>query len=105
MFDKVSHLAEQAATNVSRREFLGRFGRSALAVAAAAGGILALPTVGHAGRRAQRMCSADSFGGCQGQLEGGSCTADRAFGHCVGAKPRGGKSTVVVCYCHLSTDR
>ena len=105
MFEKVGQIAEQAATNVSRREFLGRFGRGALAVAAAAGGILAFPAVGHAGRRTQRMCSADSFGGCQSQVEGAICIADDAFGHCVGPKPRGDKSTVTVCRCHISVRR
>ena len=29
MFKKVSQVAEKAATNVSRRHFLGRFGRAA----------------------------------------------------------------------------
>jgi hypothetical protein len=51
MLDKFSQLAEQAATNVSRRQFLERFGRSALAVAAAAGAVLALPVRAQAGRR------------------------------------------------------
>src|SRR5262245_10067819 len=99
MFDKLSELAEHAATNVSRREFLGRFGRSALAVAAAAGGILALPAVGHAGRRPPRLCSANSFGGCAGMHEGDSCNVDRAFGRCVGTKRGGDKSTVTDCDC------
>src|SRR5262245_12818797 len=105
MLDKVNELAEQAATNVSRRELLGRFGRSALAVAAAAGGILALPAVGHAGRRSPRMCSANSFVGCQGQLEGATCNEDRAFGHCVGTKRGGDKSTVTDCECDGGSPR
>jgi len=105
MFEKVSQIAEQAATSVSRREFLGRFGRSALAVAATASGILALPAVGHAGRRPRRLCSANSTDGCQGQLEGNSCTADRAFGRCVGTKRGGDKSTVTDCYCDASSPR
>jgi hypothetical protein len=55
MLEKVNQLAEQAATNVSRRQFLGRLGRSAMAVAAASGGLLAVPaianlTTSHAGR-------------------------------------------------------
>ena len=41
MFEKVSQLAEQAATNVSRREILWRFGRAALAAAGLVAGLLA----------------------------------------------------------------
>ena len=40
MFEKVSQIAEQAATNVSRRRFFGRFGRGAMAVAAGVAGLL-----------------------------------------------------------------
>lgn len=42
MFEKLNQIAEQAATSASRRQFLGRLGKGALAVAAAAGGLLAL---------------------------------------------------------------
>jgi hypothetical protein len=42
MFEKVSQFAEQAATGASRRDFLGRIGGSALIVAGALGGLLAL---------------------------------------------------------------
>ena len=48
MFDKLSQAAEQLATNVSRRQFLGRFGGGALALATAVGGLLALPDVAEA---------------------------------------------------------
>ena len=51
MLEKVSEIAEQAATNVSRRQFLGRFGGAAAATAAALGGLLALPAVAQAGKR------------------------------------------------------
>jgi hypothetical protein len=37
MFDRVSEAAEKLATNVSRREFMGRLGKAALAVAGALG--------------------------------------------------------------------
>jgi hypothetical protein len=43
MLKKFNQLAEQAATSVSRRQFFGRFGRGAVAVAAAMGGMLVLP--------------------------------------------------------------
>ena len=56
MFAKFNKMAEQAATNVSRRQFLGRFGRAALGAATAAGGLLALPTVARAGRRQDKPC-------------------------------------------------
>src|SRR5262245_6245556 len=98
MLEKVSQLAEQAATNVSRRQFLGRFGRGALAVAMATGGLLAVPSIGHAGRRQPRLCLAGSISGCAGQLEGSECYVD-TFGRCQGPKPRGDKSTTTICGC------
>ena len=51
MFDRVSQMAEELATNASRREFLGQFGSAALAVAVAAGGLLALPGLAQGARR------------------------------------------------------
>ena len=56
MFDRVSQLAEEAANNVSRRQFFGRFGGTALAAAAAMGGFLAFPGDAIAGRQ----CRSDS---------------------------------------------
>jgi hypothetical protein len=50
MFEKLSQMAERAATSVSRRQFLGRMGRSAMTLAAAAGGVLLAPTVSQAAR-------------------------------------------------------
>jgi hypothetical protein len=49
MFDKLSQFAEQAATNVSRRQFLGRFAGSAMLLAGAVGALLALPSAAEAG--------------------------------------------------------
>ena len=43
MFDKLSQVAEQAAINISRRQFFGRLGRVAMVVTTAAGGLLMLP--------------------------------------------------------------
>ena len=40
MFEKVSRIAEQAATSASRRQFLGRIGTGAMATAAALAGLL-----------------------------------------------------------------
>jgi len=46
MFERISQVAEYAATNVSRRQFFGSLGRSAMVLAAAAaGGLLALPAL------------------------------------------------------------
>lgn len=70
MFKKVSHIAEQTATCVSRRRFLDKFGRGAVAAAAALAGILATPTVVHAGRccpsgyRCRRPGRGCRFAGC-----------------------------------------
>ena len=56
MFEKFNQIAEQAATNASRRQFLGRLGRGALTVAAVVGGILALPAEAQAGRGGVGRC-------------------------------------------------
>ena len=50
MFEKVSQMAEQAATRASRRQFLGRVGRGAMVVAATVGGLLAVPGEAEAAR-------------------------------------------------------
>lgn len=55
MLEKFNQLAEQTVTNVSRRCFLERFGRGAMAVAAAAG-MLACGKSAKAARRG-RKCS------------------------------------------------
>jgi len=44
MFDRVSEAAEKLATNVSRRAFMSRLGRGALAVSGALVGALVIPT-------------------------------------------------------------
>jgi hypothetical protein len=81
MFEKVSQLAELAATSVSRREFLGRFGRGAMVAAAAVGGILVIPE----DAQAARVCGPDSALQCQGKPVGTGCgTRDRP-GTCKGA--------------------
>jgi hypothetical protein len=105
MFEKMSQLAEQAATSASRREFLGRLGRSALNIAAMTGGILALPAVSHAGRRPPRVCGAGSAAACLGLNEGDGCTQERAFGVCQGQRRRGDKSTVTICGCTAEAPR
>ena len=48
MLEKFNQIAEQAATNVSRRHFLGRAGQAAMVLAGALGGLLALPSAAEA---------------------------------------------------------
>ena len=62
MLENISMFAESVATDVSRRAFLGGFGRSALACAAAVAGLLALPSLAPA-RPIARCCS--NWGLCQ----------------------------------------
>lgn len=50
MLKKLNQLAEQAATNVSRRQFLGRIGRGAGVAAAACAGLLIQASPARAGR-------------------------------------------------------
>jgi hypothetical protein len=91
MFEKVSQLAEQAATNVSRRQFLGRFGRGAMAAAAAAGGLLALPAIATAARRGERCSPTNSTFLCTNNVVGGACGSN---GKCTVIK-----GTTDHCYC------
>ena len=56
MFEKIGRAAEKAADGVSRRDFLGRFGKAALATAAVLGGVLALPGGAQAGHRTFYTC-------------------------------------------------
>lgn len=90
MLERVNQLAEQVATSASRRLFLGLVGRGAMLVAAAAGGLLALPAAASAGRR-QVLCGPSSTFYCLNNLVGDACSA-------------GGKCTVIkgtenTCYC------
>lgn len=105
MLEKVSQLAEQAATNASRRQFLGRLGRAAAGAAGILGGLLLVPADAHAARRPPRLCSENSFGGCAGLYEGSSCFQERAFGRCVGTKRKGDKGTITDCYCDAEAPR
>jgi hypothetical protein len=91
MLERFSQLAEQAATNVSRRQFLGRFGRGAMVVAAAAGGMLALPAISRGGRPVQ-SCGFDSVPECVGRLTGDAC---EGAGRC--RRIRGSTG----CYCWI----
>lgn len=94
MFDKVGQFAEQMATNVSRRQFLGWFGRSALAIAAGLGGLLAFPALSRADKL---VCGAGSSPGCIGLVEGSNCSDGRCYGTC-----RRLHSQSLACLCRVT---
>lgn len=73
MLEKVTETAERAATNVSRRQFLGRFGRAATGVAAALGGFLAFPGLASGGRKQRVLCDANSTSACINHYVGDKC--------------------------------
>ena|SRR6516164_2264192 len=83
MFERVGSLAERAATNVSRRAFLGQLGQDALGLAAIvggvlAGGILAFPANARADSRGSCWCCCNPFNGsCSLQ-----CAAQRPSVYC-----------------------
>jgi hypothetical protein len=90
MIDRISQIAEHAATNVSRRAFLGRLGRTAMLLAAAAGGLL---TTSAQAQAAPRVCqNAASDVACwnrkvgdfclDGQGHSGKCRAVRGTTAC-----------------------
>ena len=99
MFGKLSQAAEQLATNVSRRQFLGRLGGGALALATALGGLLALPAVAHGKRPPPAVCSATSEWACIGMPVGSICEDGRQGGIC---KQRRGSED---CYCYVKKER
>ncbi len=82
MFEKFSQLAERTATNVSRRQFLGRVGRGALVAAGVVGGFLAFGSEAQAGKR---VCGINSVGQCAGRPVGSLCGTRERPGRCVGA--------------------
>ncbi len=106
MLEKFSQIAEQAATNASRRQFLGRLGKGALATAGIVAGYLAFGSSAAAARRqcasdancptgqicvgglcvkGVRACSAGSAGQCRGRPVGSVCGTRNRPGRCTGA--------------------
>jgi hypothetical protein len=73
VYEKLIGAAERAATAASRRQFLGRFGRAAMAVAAAGGAL----TAARDGMAGGRKCGPMSYIRCVGQPVGTRCGADR----------------------------
>src|SRR5262245_52551433 len=90
MSEKIAQIAERAAANVSRRQFLGSVGRGAMAAATAAAGLLALPAVAAAARRREWCNTANSSPLCTNNFVGGAC----GNGRCTVTK-----GTVNDCYC------
>ena len=56
MIEQVSRLAEQVASGVSRRAFVRRLGRGAMATVAAMAGVLSFPGFVAAGPQARSCC-------------------------------------------------
>ena len=71
--DTFNELATQAATNVSRRQFLGRVSRGAAVVAAALGGLLATRESAWAGRKIRMCADPSTVGPCSGKPLGSPC--------------------------------
>jgi hypothetical protein len=92
MLEKVSRVAEEAASIVSRRQFLGQLGIGAMRVAAAIGGVLALSNVVQ-GRPPVRICGDRSSFSCVSAPVGAECFDGDGFGRC--RKLRGSSD----CYC------
>jgi hypothetical protein len=108
MFEKLSVIAGRSVTRASRRQFLGRVGRSALVAAGALGGFLAFGSDAQAGKRNRRCtsdancprgyiceggrcvkgirppqaCSTDSQASCVGKVVGQWCPAGTRSGVC-----------------------
>jgi hypothetical protein len=102
MFDKVSQAAEKLATNVSRRDFLGRLGQGALAIAGTMGAILAFPERVQAGQYSGHCRVIEAEGGyayngqcldCRGHVGtssvcvGGVIRPGECLGLLIGDKP------------------
>jgi hypothetical protein len=113
MFEKFNQMAEQAATNASRRQFLGRVGRGALIAAGAVASFVAFGSEAQAGRCRRRKpgctsdancprghicvagkcvkgvrnqaCGAGSSINCAGLVEGAYCQIGTTAGICVGS--------------------
>lgn len=101
MLEKVNHLAEQAAINISRRQFFGRLGRAAAASAAALAGFLAASGDARAGRKAPQRCGPLSSSSCAGKYVGAFCFNEAlGAGKCASTDKKD-KSQEVICVCHV----
>ena len=82
MFERFSQIAEQAATNLSRRQFLARIGTSAVSVAALLGGLLAAPLTAQARGKTGLPCGDGSVEVCRGHSTGDICREADGYGRC-----------------------
>jgi hypothetical protein len=98
MFEQLSQLAKQTATRASRRQFLGRVGRGALAAAMAMGGLLARGADAHSA--SVRICEANSDLVCKGRAPGSTCRSGRRTGICVPVAQ--GQNGAPSCNCFLT---
>jgi hypothetical protein len=118
MFAKLNQIAQRAATNAARRQFLGRLGKGALAAAAGVAGYVAFGSEARAARRCStdancprgyicvagkcikgvrtQVCGVGSQTYCHGLPEGAYCQIGTTPGVCVGAP---------ACYCRPSSGR
>jgi len=87
MFERVGQLAEQAATNLSRRDFLARLSQAAAGAAGALGGLLLTLADAQAARK-PKACGASSAAACQGLNVGDPCIDAGIDGRCVEARPK-----------------
>jgi hypothetical protein len=107
VIEKLSWIAELAATSASRRQFLGRVGKGALAAAGVLASYVAFGSEARAARRCStdancprgyicvagkcikgvrtQACGAGSQTYCQGSVEGAYCQIGTTGGICVGA--------------------
>jgi hypothetical protein len=91
MYERLSQMAEQAASQACRRQFLGALGRAALGAAAAAAAILVSP--GTVSARPVHLCS-DFSGICANQPVNSFCSDYYGPGRC--RKIRGTND----CHCY-----
>lgn len=92
MLEKINQTAEKLATNASRRQFFGRLGRGAMTVAAAVGGLLAMPSGAQA---APKFCGTNSSVECVGQRQGARCVVFDRGGRPIAGNCRGAPN----CHC------
>lgn len=85
MFEKLNQISEQAATNASRRQFLGRLGTGALAAATLVSSLLASEALAKKSSRPPLACGGNSDLYCRGLVEGAYCQIGTMGGICVGS--------------------
>ncbi len=73
MFEKVSRIAQRAATSASRRQFLARIGTGAMVAAAACAGLLVHVSPAWAGRGGKGLVCCHYIGGLRVCKNGGKC--------------------------------